>query len=105
MIEWMLIAGMLILTFGPRYLPFSMAGKIELPPLMLRALNYVPIAVLSAIAAQATLIREQQIELNLQNPYLIAATAACIIAYTSRHLFLTIALGLLTFVLVRWFWL
>jgi len=105
MTEWMLIAGMVFLTFGPRYLPFSLAGKVVLPPLILRALNYVPIAVLSAIAAQTTLVRDQKIDMTLDNPYLIAAVAACMVAYYTRHLFLTIALGMVTFALVKWLWL
>ncbi len=55
--EWLLIAGMAVLTFVPRYLPFALAGRLTIPPLVRSALSYVPIAVLTAIVAQASLMR------------------------------------------------
>lgn len=102
MIEWGLIAGMMALTFGPRYLPFNLAGKIHLPPLVTRALNYVPIAVLTAIIAQASLIRNGNLELNVDNHHLLAATIAMLVALTTKHLFMTIAVGLAAFGLAEW---
>ncbi|MFT5658769.1 MAG: branched-subunit amino acid transport protein [Gammaproteobacteria bacterium] len=102
MTEWMLIAGMAMLTFIPRYLPFGLAGRIHISPLMVRALHYVPIAVLSAIVSQATLMRGDELSLVLDNHHLIAAIVAFFVALISRHLFMTILCGLVTFGLARW---
>lgn len=101
MTEWSLILGMALLTFSPRYLPFGLAGRITLPPLFESALNYVPIAVLTTIIVQSSLIRDGAIDFSVQNHHLIAAVAALLTAIFSRHLFLTIAIGLISYSFAR----
>ena len=71
MSESLLIAGMALLTFLPRYIPFALAGKIHLPPLLMRALEYVPIAVLSAIVSQTTFMRGGELSVLIDNHHLI----------------------------------
>ena len=102
MSEWMLIAGMAVLTFLPRYIPFALAGKVTLPPWLSQALSFVPIAVLTVIIVQSTLIRDGEISFTLQNHHLIAAIIAFFVALISKHMFLTIALGLISFALIEW---
>ena len=102
MTEWALIAGMAVLTFLPRYIPFALAGKITLSPILVRLLYYVPIAVLSAIVSQATLMRGGELSIVLDNHHLIAATVAFMVAFMTRHLFLTIMMGLVTFGIAEW---
>jgi branched-subunit amino acid transport protein len=97
----MLIAGMAVLTFIPRYLPMAFAGKAVLPPLIERAFGFVPIAVLSAIIAQTVLIRDGSLTMSFANPHLLAALVACGVAIWKKHLFLTIAVGLLVYGLAR----
>lgn len=99
--EWLLILLMAIVTFVPRYLPFALAGKIKLPAAMEQALSFVPIAVLSAIVAQTTLIRDGGIDLSWQNHHALAALAAFITAIVTRHLFVTIGTGLVVFAIMR----
>ena len=103
MSEWMLIAGMAILTFLPRYLPFSLAGKVTIPTIVERALSFVPIAVLTVIIVQTAFIREGEIALNLQNHYLIASIVSFLVALITRQLYLTIFIGLISFALMKWF--
>lgn len=100
--EWLLIAGMMVLTFGSRYLPFALAGRLSVPPLMRSALSYVPIAVLTAIIAQASLIRDGTLTLNLDNHHLIATVMAFAVAVLTRHMFVTVVVGLLAFAAARW---
>jgi len=102
MSEWMLIAGMALLTFIPRYIPFVFAGKVTLPAWLSQALSFVPIAVLTTIIIQSTLIRDGALSLTLQNHHLIAASVALIVALITRHMFLTIILGLISFGLMKW---
>ncbi len=102
MSEWVLIAGMAFLTFLPRYIPFALAGKIHLSPLLIRALHYVPIAVLSAIVSQTTFMRGGELSIVLDNHHLIAASVAFLVALLTRHMFLTITLGMLTFAIAEW---
>ncbi|MEP0203976.1 MAG: AzlD domain-containing protein [Halioglobus sp.] len=99
--DWLLIALMALVTFVPRYLPFALAGRVQLPAMLERGLDFVPVAVLTAIIAQTTLIRGGELDLTLTNAHAIAAVAAFVTALVTRHLFLTIALGLLVFGLMK----
>nr|WP_067288659.1 AzlD domain-containing protein [Marinobacterium profundum] len=100
--EWILITGMAALTFGPRYLPLALAGRVRIPPLIEQALRFVPIAVLSAIITQTIFVREGTLDFDLHNAHLLAAVAACIVAWLSRGLFLTVASGMLVYGLTLW---
>ena len=101
MTEWMLIVGMAFLTFIPRYIPFALAGKVSIPTWLSQALSFVPIAVLTIIIVQSALIRDQQISASLQNHHLMAAITAFFVAIITRHLFLTIIVGLVSFALMQ----
>jgi len=102
MSDWLLIAGMTALTFLPRYIPFSLAGKFTIPPLISEALSYVPIAVLTVIIVQSTLIRDGEVVFALQNHHLIAAVVAFFVSLITRHQFLAIGLGLVSFLIMKW---
>lgn len=103
MTEWMLIAGMALLTFIPRYIPFGLAGKVTISPLLSRALSFVPIAVLTVIIVQSAFIRDGKVVFGFENHYLIASMVSFIVALVSRQLYLTIALGLIVFFILKWF--
>ena len=96
------IIGMVVLTFVPRYVPFLLAGKISLPHWAKRSLHYVPIAVLTAIVSQASLIQQGVVHFDVSNHHLLAASVAFLVALTTRHMFLTISIGLVAFALARW---
>jgi branched-subunit amino acid transport protein len=102
MSDWLLIVGMTVLTFVPRYIPFGLAGKVTIPPLMSQALSYVPIAVLTVIIVQTTLIRDGEVVLTIQNHHLIAAIVAFFVSLITKHQFLAIGLGLVSFLIMKW---
>ena len=99
--EWILIFFMAAVTYLPRYLPFALAGKLRLPRTVERGLDFVPIAVLTAIIAQAAMIRQGEIDFSLANYHALAALAAFGVALVWKKLFLTIAVGLACFVVLR----
>ena len=99
--EWLLIALMALVTFLPRYLPFALAGRVKLPAALERGLDFVPVAVLTAIIAQTTLIRGGELDLTIGNLHAIAAAAAFTTALVTRHLFLTIAVGLVVVAVLK----
>jgi len=53
--EIVLVFGMMLVTFGVRYPVLAILGRLELPPRILNALRYVPVAVLTAITVPAVL--------------------------------------------------
>lgn len=100
--ELSIVLGMMLLTFGPRYLPFALAGRFTLPPLLRSALDFVPIAALCAIVSQVTLIHDGKLQLSFTNPYLVAAMVAFFIALITRNMLLTIIAGLISYVVCIW---
>ncbi|MDH2433309.1 AzlD domain-containing protein [Pokkaliibacter sp. MBI-7] len=98
---WLILA-MMAVTFVPRYLPFALAHRFQLPPLLQRTLGYVPVAVLTAIVVQTTLVRDQQIHTDWQNPTLWAAVVAGLMAWRGVSLLLTVCGGMLVYGVLRW---
>lgn len=100
----LLIAAMVAVTFLPRYLPFYLASKLQLPRGVEQALNYVPIAVLTIIVVQTSLFKEGQLVMSLDNPYIGASIVAFVVALWQKRLFVTIAAGLVSYAVLRyWF--
>lgn len=95
--EWVLILGMALVTFLPRYLPLALAGRVILPDWLIQALSFVPIAVLSAIVAQVAMVRDQAVHLDPLNPQLWAAIAAGLTAMAGRSLLMVIIVGLMVY--------
>lgn len=97
--EWLLIAGMALVTFLARYPLLVLVGRIELPTNVFRALRYVPVAVMTAIIAPALLRPDGT--LTLTSPQLLAGVAAGVVAWRTHQLLPTITLGMGVFLLLR----
>jgi branched-subunit amino acid transport protein len=95
--EWLLILGMMVVTFGIRYFLLAFAGRIKMPPLMEASLNYIPPAVLVAMTVPAVLLPRGELHLSYTNPYLVAAVLATATGILTKSLLATIAVGLLAF--------
>ena len=102
--EWLIILGMLVVTFIPRYLPFLLVENLRLPALLLKALPYIPIAVLTTIVAQNSFFIDGNFEFSLSNNRLIAVAFACVIALLTQKLFWTVGGGLTVFFLLQSQW-
>ena len=97
----LLLLAMVAVTFLPRYIPFYLASKLQLPRSVEQALNYVPIAVLTIIVVQTSLFKDGQLALNLDNPYIGASLVAFVVALLQKRLFVTIAAGLVSYAALR----
>ncbi len=103
MTELYLIAGMALVTFLIRYLPFAVGNRIVFPQRLIRALRYVPPTVLTAIIVPAVLIPTgDELRLSYTNAYLIAAVVAFGVGWISRNLLLTIVIGMAVFLCWQW---
>ncbi|PYC27547.1 AzlD domain-containing protein [Pseudomonas alcaligenes] len=99
--NWLLILGMLAITFATRYSLFAFPD-LHFPPMVRQGLHYVPTAVLSAIVVPGMLLPDgQSWALSLDNAYLLAGLVTIVIAAATRHLLATIGGGLLVFFLLR----
>lgn len=95
--EFLLITGMVIVTFLIRYPVLAMSGRLQLAPWFLQLLRFVPPTVLTAIVVPAVLMPNDQLWLDFTNARLIGAIAAVGIGVWRKNLLLTIVIGMLVF--------
>jgi len=94
---WLIIIAMGVVTFGIRLLPIVLLGRIEIPLVVQRALRFVPPAVLSAIIAPELLMPGGQVNLSLGNARLLAGVLATVVAWRTKNVLATIAVGMIAF--------
>lgn len=99
--ELQLIIGMMLVTYLARYPLLAIVGRVELPQTVVRALRFVPVAVLSAIIAPELLIRDGAPGLTPHNEYLAAGLVAMLVAWRWGNLLITLAAGMGSFFLWR----
>ncbi|WNZ22453.1 AzlD domain-containing protein [Leptolyngbya sp. NK1-12] len=100
--EFLLITGMVIVTFLIRYPVLAMSGRLQLAPWFLQLLRFVPPTVLTAIVVPAVLMPNDQLWLDFTNARLIGAIAAVGIGVWRKNLLLTIVVGMLVFFIWQW---
>lgn len=99
----LVIVGMALVTYIPRMFPLVVLSRFTLPPLVLRWLAYVPVAVLTAFVAQEVLLQKGAVALPPANPALLAALPAFAVAAYTRNLMATVVTGIAATALLRMF--
>lgn len=92
---WLTVIGMALVTYALRASFMILPPHIETPPLLRRALRYVPAAVLTAIWAP-------EVVLSPGFEQLAAGAVAIAVAWRSRRTFATIVAGLAALHLFHW---
>ncbi len=100
----LLILGMALINLAIRWPVYLFANHFRFPPIIERALAFVPVAVLTAIIVPTVLYPGDGTKLDItwNNPSLLAALVACAVSYFSKNLFATIGAGVVAFLLLRW---
>jgi branched-subunit amino acid transport protein len=91
---WFTCAGMVAVTFGSRLTGLSM--RMHLPAFWLRFLHFVPIAVFAALVTPS--LQGSRGEGGIR---VVAAALAIVTAWRTRQLGLAIAVGMISFWLLR----
>lgn len=91
---WLVIIGMGAITVALRLSLIVFLRELTLPPLVRRALNYVPVAVLSAIIVPEVLLPGGALDVSVGNARLPAALVAVVVASRTRNVLWTIAAGM-----------
>jgi branched-subunit amino acid transport protein len=99
---WLAIAGMAVVTYALRASFLLLPASVQTPPLLKRALRFVPAAVLTAIWAPELLLQNQVLYLGLENERLLAGIVAIAVAWRWRLTSVTIAAGLIALHLFDW---
>jgi len=90
-----------VITFTSRYLFIHPKMPIRLNAKMRELLSFSAPAVLTAIWVPIIFIQEDKLNLSLANPYLVAATAAVLVAGKTQSIYLTLIISLVVFVALR----
>jgi branched-subunit amino acid transport protein len=83
-----------LVTFAIRLSFIALLGRVQLPALLTRSLRFVPPAVLSAIILPEILVKDGALDLRPGNVRLIAGVVAAVVAWRTRNVVLTIAVGM-----------
>lgn len=99
---WLTIAGVGLGSYLLRLSFIALWQKLRVPPLVNRALEYVPAAVLAALVLPALLRPEGIIDLTAGNLRLWAGMLAAVVAWYSRSVLLTLGTGMVALWLAEW---
>lgn len=91
---WIIIFIVGILTFGIRLSFIVILDRWQPPPIVERALRFVPVAVLSAIIAPELSLRDGILDLSPGNERLIAGIVATLVAWKTKNIIWTILVGM-----------
>lgn len=90
-----------LLTFAMRFSFIYAFGRISIPPVLHRALRFVPPAVLSAIIFPEVLMSDGRISVGLDNDRMLAAAVAALVAFWTKKTLPTIVAGLTTLLFLQ----
>lgn len=100
---WLIVIGIALGAFLPRFIFLPLLGRIEVPKIVMRALRFVPPAALAAILLPALLVQKGQIDIGAAEQQLGAALIAAVVAWRTRNVLYTVATGMLVLWLLQWF--
>lgn len=91
---WLIILGMVAVTYSVRLSVITLLGQAELPDRLRRALRYVPPAALSAIIFPSLFMPDGSLDLAPTNVHLLAGLVATVVAWRTRSTLATIGVGM-----------
>ncbi|MER5889284.1 AzlD domain-containing protein [Streptomyces sp. NPDC001941] len=99
----LVILGMGLCSFLPRYLPLVLLADREMPETVKSLLGHTPPAVLAALVVPAMLTPEGHgLHVALDNPYLVGGLVTFVAGLISKKFLLVSAIGIAAFYLSRW---
>lgn len=99
----LIFLGMAVVTYLPRFLPLALLTRRGVPAKIIRWLDYVPVAILSALLAPGILVEDSALFISLDNSFLLAALPTFACALITRDMFSTVLVGMLSVVALRYF--
>ena len=91
---WLIMIIVGILTFGIRLSFIVILDRWETPPILQRALRFVPIAVLAAIIVPELVMPGGSLNISFTNLRLLAGIVAMLVAWKTKNIVWTIVAGM-----------
>lgn len=99
---FLIITGMMLVTYGPRVLPILALSSRPLPPVLAKWLQLIPAAVLAALLAPSLFAPEGQLQISMQNSFLWAALPTLLVAIRGNSFVWAILTGMAVVALLRY---
>jgi branched chain amino acid efflux pump len=93
--EWLTILACGVVTYLIRLSFIALHGRVTMPEWFTRGLTFVPVAVLSAITLPEILIQNDSVNLSPLNARLLAGILAVVVAWRTKNVWVTIAVGMI----------
>ncbi|PPC75840.1 branched-chain amino acid ABC transporter [Pokkaliibacter plantistimulans] len=101
---WLLFVAIGLCTFALRLSFIELYGRLRVPPLLSRALVYVPASVLAALVTPAVVMPSAELGGQLDWPKIISAIVAAAVAWKCRNTLYTVIAGMsCLWLLQAWF--
>lgn len=97
------IIGCCLVTLIPRITPIMLFSKFKIPQGLSKWLAHVPVAVMTALLVNELLIADGKISVSGNLYELIAAVPTFIVAIKTKSPILTVAVGVISLMLLRMF--
>ena len=94
---WLLFLAIAVGTFSLRFSFIYLFGKIGMPDWLRSALRFVPASVLAALVFPALTHPAGVLDLSLGNVRLLAGLGGALVAWRTKNVLLTIAVGMVLF--------
>ncbi len=91
---WLTFLCIGVITYAIRLSFILLFEKMIIASFLMRALRFVPVAVLSAIIWPALFLDGSRLNLSLGNARLLAGSIAVVVAWRTRNALLTIVVGM-----------
>ena len=92
---WLLFAVIAAGTFALRLSFIYLFGKVDMPDWLRRALRFVPASVLAALVFPALTYPNGALDLSLDNVRLLAGLGGALVAWKTKNVLWTIAVGMI----------
>lgn len=97
----LIIAGMAVVTYATRISCVAVFKYTGVPVGFMRWLKHIPTAILTALVVPSLLLPKGQLDISLQNHYLLAGSLAAIVAYRTRNIVATLTCGMGAMLAIR----
>ena len=94
---WLLFIALAVGTFALRFSFVYLFGKVDMPDWLRRALRFVPASVLAALVFPALTYPNGALDLSPGNVRLLAGLGGALVAWKTKNVLWTIAVGMVLF--------
>jgi branched-subunit amino acid transport protein len=98
---WVVFVAAGLITYGIRLSFILLVDRMEVPPVVRRGLRFVPPAVLTAIIFPELLAHDGGLYLSLGNERMLAGLLAAWVAWRTKNVVLTIAVGMAALLILQ----